>query len=116
VTITHVPAFEARDSDTLEDLALAHNSGTDVMSEVRRLAHPSLTVPEVWGTWQEFARRARERDELALGLAPYCEFYALEELEGYGGSHQEAAADRKAQEADEALMALRLGHSSTGGN
>jgi hypothetical protein len=116
VTVTHVPAFETRASDTLEDLALAHSNGDDVMPEVRRLAHPSLTTPEVWGAWEEFARLAGERDDLALGLTPYCEFYALEELEGYGGSHQEAAADKKAQEADEALMALRLGHTSTGGN
>jgi hypothetical protein len=110
MTITHVPAFEARASDTLEDLALAHSNGDDVMPEVRRLAHPSLTTPEVWGAWEEFTRLAAERDELALGLRHWCDLYDLEALEGWGASHQEAATQMKAQEADEAMALLRLGN------
>jgi hypothetical protein len=117
VTITHVPAFEARASDTLEDLALAHSNGDDVMSEVRRLAHPSLTVPEVWEAWEEFVLRAGERDGLqAPATIHWVEKYDLDDLEGYVGSHQEAAWIRKAEEADEAQRALRLGHTSIGGN
>jgi hypothetical protein len=110
VTVTHVPAFETRASDVLENLAVTHRRGIDVLPEVRRLAHPSLTTPEVWEVWQEFARLARERDELFQGLRHYCEFYDLEALAGYGASHQEAATQMKAQEADEAMALLRLGN------
>jgi hypothetical protein len=96
------------DEVTLDALALRQDAPEGIPFMAAVLSWPGYSAQEMESRWEEFAGALRKLHALATLTAPWHEYYNEEDLP-HGLSHQEAAIQLAATEADDARQALRFG-------